>query len=158
MSNKPIDGKEKGSRFEREICADFSRWTGVPWDRTFRSGGGKVKGDIAPVNGSSIFCVELKRREKWSLEDFWYRKGEAWNWWTKLCKEAREGDQHPLLIAKRSRKEAVAVLDWFGEDKVIRGHLIVSGIPWLEHQGVIVVPYSALMASMAGPTICTVGS
>lgn len=106
-----INGREKGGRFEREIAKVFSEWTGEVWDRVFRSGGGKAKGDITPVNAGSRFCIELKRRECFSIDLLWQGKGEALEWWIKLKKEAREGKQMPMLIAKRNRSPTVVILD-----------------------------------------------
>lgn len=105
-----INGREKGARFERDMSKAFSDWTGCVWDRTFQSGGGKQKGDIAPVNGASSICVELKRREAWSLDQLLTSKGDIWEWWGKLKKEAREGRQHPVLVVKKNKLDALVVM------------------------------------------------
>lgn len=106
--------RDKGARFERSLAKDFSKWTGILWDRTFRSGGGDVKGDIAPVDSGTHFCVEIKNRESWRHSDLFNVQGEIFNWWDKLIEDAQHNQQLPLLVFKRNRHKALALLDRAG--------------------------------------------
>lgn len=106
---KKINGKAKGSLFEREICKKLEEITGVKWERTFRSGGGKVKGDINPVNRVNPFCIELKNRQSWSVDQFLSECKEVDKWWTKICEECSNFEA-PMLILKRNRLPALVMV------------------------------------------------
>ena len=123
---KGVNGKQKGAAFERKILKEFETWTGVRWQRTLLSGGGKEKADIAVVDGYTPFLVELKNRETFTYHQFfsYSERKPIWVWWAKLLKEqeymAQNTSKKPiLLIAKANRKpvmlicdaEAVALLD-----------------------------------------------
>lgn len=145
---KPINGKAKGSRYENTIAKDFTSLTNVLWDRTFRSGGGAEKGDIHPVGSLSQYCVEIKNRQSWSIDDLFHGKGEVIDWWMKLCKEARDGKQLPMLVCKRNRLPAVAVLRH--DSKIYAwllssGHLADQATLLNLDRGYVVLPYAALL-------------
>lgn len=106
-----LDGKAKGSRFERYLSKLHTEITGIPFDRTFRSGGGTQKGDIAPVQGNYFpFCIEAKHRENvWTIDNLIDKKGPLWDWWYKIKDEAKSIGVTPLLIAKRNRKPTLVM-------------------------------------------------
>jgi hypothetical protein len=110
--------RQKGSRAELEIAAMFKRW----WDpvnpsavfkRVPLSGGwgdadarGKFKaaGDVMTDCLRFGLCLEIKRREGWTLDTL--RRGKrspVWAWWRQCVRSAREVDRVPMLIFRKNR-------------------------------------------------------
>lgn len=108
--NSSINGRTKGASFERNIAKQLTTWSGQPFDRVFRSGGGIAKGDIAPAYGSWPFVAELKNRESWNHSDLWKGKGATWKWWDKVQEEANNANKHPMLILKKNRHDSLVCI------------------------------------------------
>ena len=120
-----INGKAKGNRFENDIAKLISTWTGTTFERTFRSGGGKVKGDIAPISSLNGWdcVVELKNRESWSIDSFLTLSGVAYEWLMKCWNECSP-EQSPVLIMKKNRQPARIII----EDTLLRS--FVGEVDW----------------------------
>ena len=101
------NGRRKGAEYERKMSKVLTLWSGVPFDRVFRSGGGKNKGDIGPAYGMWDFVLEIKNRESWNHSNFWERKGPIWMWWDKVSSEAGDANKVPLLILKKNHRDAL---------------------------------------------------
>ena len=101
------NGRRKGSKFELDMVKEFTKWTGIPWEKTFRSGGGKQKGDILPVNKGSRIILELKNRESWDHKNFFDGKGPIYSWWDKVVEEASSFQCEPVLILKKNYSKAL---------------------------------------------------
>lgn len=134
MATKVINGKAKGSRFENEVKKDFARWTGSKWERTFRSGGGEQKGDIAPVDLPQNFIVEIKFRQSWNPGQLLLGIGPFFDWWLKLKGECLES-QFPLLVLRRNHFSRLVALD-------SRGAALVESVcqPLCVLQGALIEP------------------
>lgn len=104
------NGRRKGAGYERKVAKILSQWSKVPFDRVFRSGGGKNKGDIGPAYGMWDFVLEIKNRESWSHSNFWDRKGPIWGWWDKVSNESSDANKLPLLILKKNHKSPLIMM------------------------------------------------
>jgi hypothetical protein len=121
-----VNGREKGRRAELEVAALVQAWwdplePGCRFVRTPQSGGWhgpdvraefKAGGDLMTTAKRWPFSVEVKRREKWNLDNLmagW--PSPAWGWWEQCCTAAREDGRLPLLFLRKSREPWWAVLD-----------------------------------------------
>jgi hypothetical protein len=124
-------GKNKGSQFEREVCAKLSLWiTGGQrkdclW-RSAMSGGratvhmkkGEVNrqaGDICAVapEGHVLtdrWYIECKHYKDLSLVGFFlFNRGTLYNFWKETVKQAAMHKRLPMLIAKQNGIEALVL-------------------------------------------------
>lgn len=115
-----MNGKAKGSGFERKIARELSLYLTAGKSKTelirsVLSGGWSVGqrngeawrqvGDLAP-NGPAgeefraHWAVECKHHRKISLYDFWTRssKDSLVGWWNKLVQDAGDAHVKPMLI------------------------------------------------------------
>lgn len=87
--------------------------------RTPRSGGWTQGRDLFNARGDVMvqhaprftWCVEVKRREAWSLQNF--EEGRAcpvWNWWEHACEDAAKAVQTPMLWMRQSRRPWIVVV------------------------------------------------
>ena len=120
-----VNGKAKGSQYERDICKLLSLWvsagekTDLYW-RSAMSGGRatvaaskgvlvRQAGDITAVSpeGHSLTdrCyLELKHYKSLDLEGFFLRgKGTLAGFWRETVKQAKRYERQPLLIARQNR-------------------------------------------------------
>jgi hypothetical protein len=114
-------GKQKGSKFEREVCRRLSLWVtdGAKGDVFWRSamsggratvGRGEVRqaGDIAAVAPEGYkFCdqwfIECKHVRTLNLDSFLIKHtGVLAKFWTKARREANRYRRHPLIIARQN--------------------------------------------------------
>lgn len=117
-------GKRKGSKFERSICRELSRWItkGVREDVFWRSSisggratvalrkGIKVRqaGDICAVaEEGNAFCdqwfIECKHLKSLKLDSFLIQNtGRLAKIWKKVLKQAKEHNRDPMLIAQQN--------------------------------------------------------
>lgn len=126
-------GKKKGSKFERTICKQLSRWVSESnredlfW-RSAMSGGratvakkGNVllrnlAGDITAVHAEGMsltgrWYIECKFYASLSIESFLLSgKGKLDTFWQVALREAVQYRKRPLLIAKQNNTPAIVVL------------------------------------------------
>lgn len=121
-------GKQKGSKFEREVCHRLSLWItdGEKIDcfwRSAMSGGratrarGKVRqaGDICAVapEGNEFadkWFVECKHVKSLDLDSFLIKSlGQLHRFWQVALKEARKYQRDPLIIAKQNGWPALVI-------------------------------------------------
>lgn len=131
-----VNGKQKGSAFERLVCKQLSLWVSegsqedVFW-RSAMSGGrstvafakgkrlAQQAGDIScihPIGQPFIdnFMVECKSYRDLQYEGLVSGKGTLANFW-QICKtEAWKYNKRPLLIAKQNQQPSIACVDYFG--------------------------------------------
>jgi hypothetical protein len=129
----PVNGKAKGSAFERTVCQQLSLWisAGKQKDLLWRSAmsGGRATvaqkrgdrlsnqaGDISAVHpdGHKLtdrFCIECKFYADLDLGAFWFGKGKLAQFWKETRDEAQNHFKRPLLIAKQNRLPAIVLLD-----------------------------------------------
>ena len=114
----PINGRQKGSRGERELAKTIEAWwqrlePDARFKRTPGSGGWsspdvrsafRTSGDLVTTAKRWPWCVEVKWRENWSRE--WLTQGRAspvWGWWRQCQKAALECDQWPAMFFRKNR-------------------------------------------------------
>src|SRR5574338_1536928 len=129
MTIPGVTSSRKGSKFERDIARDLSKWLGeektVFW-RSASSGAAATQsknkanashycGDlvsIAPVSQKFIdtFYVELKHRKDIEAHKVFTRNGFLWNTWLHTVEQAKDFNKLPLLIARQSRWETLVMI------------------------------------------------
>jgi hypothetical protein len=133
-----MNGKQKGSAYEREICKKLSLWIShgerddLLW-RSAMSGGratiqakkGKENksqtGDISPIDklGQSLtdrFIIECKFYNNLDIVSGIIKgKGVLWAFWRKLVKDSVAAGKKPMLIVKQNRLPTLMLTDQNGE-------------------------------------------
>lgn len=127
-----VNGKQKGSSFEREICVKLSKWItkGEKIDclwRSAMSGGratvkrGQVRqaGDICAVSSeghalTDHFYIECKAYKDINLDCLVKGKGVLLDFWGVAVKEAAYYNKVPMLIFKRNHWPIVVCIDESG--------------------------------------------
>lgn len=90
--------RNKGARFEREICKQIGEALGIKLSRTPRSGAWEhAKGDIYGFPG---YGVECKYQERVRIDE----------WWEQAERDCPEGDV-PLLVYRKNHTKSKVVLD-----------------------------------------------
>jgi len=117
-----VQGRKKGSTFERAIAKDVSDWTGVEFKRTPMSGGWAKTGDITPKKPKEMvnfpFNIECKNQQTFSTAALMESAldGELKNkafqsWWKQCTDDAKKSKRVPLLVMTKAN-EPVYVLMW----------------------------------------------
>jgi hypothetical protein len=112
--------KVKGNGGEREVAALIQPWwskvePGATFVRTPLSGGWgktrevragfKASGDLMTTATQFPFTIEVKRREKWTLERLLAGKASpVWPWWKQAQTQADEMGLTPLLWIRKNRQ------------------------------------------------------
>ena len=119
-----VNGKQKGSGFERECCKELSLWItdGKMEDCLWRSAmsGGRAtvarrkgqmvrqSGDICAVSPeghilTDKWFIECKNYRRLQLDQFLVKgTGDLATFWKKACEEAARDSKDPMLIAKQN--------------------------------------------------------
>jgi len=112
--------RQKGSRGEREVAHIIQEWwrkleRTAEFIRTPLSGGWqpnkkaaahfKANGDLMTTAAFFPFCVEVKWREQWSVDNFLDGKPTApWAWWVQTCTAAAKQDGDvPMMWMRKNR-------------------------------------------------------
>lgn len=121
-----VNGKQKGSRFERVICKWFTEWTGYEFNRVPASGGLRWKNaenitsDVACTDRkhSRKFCfsIECKSYKELNFEHIILEKKSCkiLKFWDQVCNDAKRSGKLPILIMKyngMNRGEAFVMID-----------------------------------------------
>lgn len=136
-----VNGKQKGSEFERQICKRLSLWlsNGKKDDCLWRSalsGGratigakkGKLNtsqvGDISAIDPMGQWLMDKFIVECKSYRDLDFqsgllkRKGLLHDFWRILKKQCKGTDRQPLLIAKQNNVPIIFLTTKLGEEKL----------------------------------------
>lgn len=114
------NGRDKGTRGERAVAGIMREWwkshePTAQFIRTPLSGGWqhgapgiaahfKACGDLMSTSQSFPFCVEVKWRENWSVDNFLDGKPNAsWGWWKQACEAALKQGSIPMMWMRRNR-------------------------------------------------------
>ncbi len=129
---RPGGSKQKGSKFEREICSTLSLWIShgkskdLLWRSSMSGGRGtlafgnwgrtiKPVGDICAIDPegfllTDVFFIECKHLKKLDLGKFLLMgKGPLAPIWAKAKEEAKKYMRSPMLIAKENGKPIIAI-------------------------------------------------
>ncbi len=103
-----VHGRNKGSKFERDIAKQVSAWSGMLFSRTPGSGSWAKTGDITPKNPKHMvkfpFSLELKNQKGFRTSALAQTAGTkkipAWlaGWWKQCQGDARKAKKIPLLV------------------------------------------------------------
>ena len=115
-----MNGRRKGNAAEREVARLCAGWwaqvePGCKFVRTPLSGGwggpelrGKffAAGDLMTTSKRWPFTVEVKRRERWKLQNLIAGKPcPVWGWWLQVQDAAAEEGRQPMLWFRKSREQ-----------------------------------------------------
>lgn len=158
-----VNGHAKGGRGEREVAHIIEPWwrklePSTEFVRTPQSGGwGKHQGhkvaahfaacgDVMTTAAQFPFCVEVKWRERWSIDNLLDSKPTPpWEWWRQCIASAVEqANSVPMLWLRKNRlrgsRDAFPWLVWvpldFVTDRTLSTPDILWAAPQLEHNGI----------------------
>jgi len=113
------NGRDKGRRGESDVAGLIREWwlrhePSALFIRTPLSGGWqhntkaaahfKACGDIMTTSPSFPFCVEVKWREQWSVNNFLDGKPtQPWQWWRQSIVAAQKQGEIPMMWFRRNR-------------------------------------------------------
>ena len=106
-----VNSRAKGVRGEDSVREILCNSSGYNFERTPGSGNGKIKGDLYIVGFKNKFCIEIKNYAESPLSDkiFTNKTNNLNVWWSKLCIQAKQCNQEPLLIFKYNRSKLFVV-------------------------------------------------
>ena len=106
MSTK---SKQKGAKFERDVCTILTKSLGKEFKRVPLSGSLEyLKGDVwCPTDTNFFpFCVECKHHREIPFNNLLTAKtSPIWEFWTQTIREAKVMDKAPLLVFKWDRSK-----------------------------------------------------
>ncbi len=109
MTSGGAAAREKGNKWERDVCKVFQTLWQCEFRRSPRSGGWDKRvapGDIIAINPDAGFplSVECKAQEGWSLDDMLFRpdKGTLPGFLRQAWGDALGAGLAPVLVAKRN--------------------------------------------------------
>ena len=99
-----VSPRQKGIRGEQQVLSMLNRLTEEEWTTTPGSGSGKIKGDLQVIGKYNLFCVEVKFYKDCGFNSKIYtqKSNNIYKWWSKLCKQAKDMKQEPLLIFREN--------------------------------------------------------
>ena len=95
----PINSKQKGARFERQVAGMFKDY-GYKAFRTAQYEG--KTGDCADVEGVPYIHLECKHQEKMKLYD----------WIAQAVRDSQKKKRIPVVIHKQNNKEVLVTMRW----------------------------------------------
>lgn len=103
-----VNGRQKGSTYERAIAKHFAKWSNSDVKRVPLSGGWAkeakfdVKNDLVSTDKYFPVGVECKKQEKWKMEDLLVnKKSKVFDWWEQVNEECVKW-RFPLLVFTRN--------------------------------------------------------
>jgi len=108
-----IDSRAKGARGEYLVRDMLREHIGHQFERIPASGAlAYLKGDLWVPHAKNRFCIEVKSYKDSPLSDKIFTQEKTNNltrWWIKLLRQAKEGEQEPLLFFKYNRSKVFIV-------------------------------------------------
>lgn len=114
-----VKGRDKGSKFERDIAEGVSDWTGYEFKRTPMSGGWAKTGDITPKDPKGMvyfqFNIECKNQKVFSTSFMMDCAGKDMNktikkWWKQCTDDAKKSKKVPLLVMTTVREPVFVMM------------------------------------------------
>ena len=114
-----VSGRNKGSKFERDVAKDVSDWTGVYFTRVPMSGGWNKTGDITPKDPKEMvhfqFNIECKNQKVFSTSSLMDCAGKGMNqaikgWWKQCTDDAIKSKKIPLLVMTTIREPVFVMM------------------------------------------------
>jgi len=102
-----VNSRRKGHDAEIRVAEMLKRIVGEEFIQTPGSGSGKIKGDLMVAHKHNLFTIEVKfyRDMAFNHKIFTQKSNTFVNWWSKLCRQATEMNQEPLLIFKENHSQ-----------------------------------------------------
>lgn len=103
-----VDSRQKGARAEYQVRDLFRKYTGHEWERTPQSGAlSYLKTDIYIPHCENCFAVEVKHYEEpiFDIKIFTNKSNKFAIFWDKVCEQADERLQEPILVFKHNRSK-----------------------------------------------------
>lgn len=115
---------KKGNTAELEVARILEPWwrqlePEATFVRTPRSGGWTQGRDLFDARGDLMvkgaprfpWCVEVKRRESWSLDNFEHgRACPVWGWWIRACEDAKQAGRLPMMWTRQNRRPWIVIV------------------------------------------------
>lgn len=143
------NGHVKGARGEREVAGILQEWwrrreTAAEFIRTPMSGGWnkgstarvhfQACGDVMTTSEKFPFCIEVKWREAWGVDNLLNgKRTPPWDWWLQTIEAAVEQGSTPMMWMRRNRLRdgtAFPWLVWLPLDYVKTRRLSDPDIAW----------------------------
>lgn len=125
-----INGKAKGTTFERTVAKLFSSALGVKLRRTPMSGGWShdnpaTAGDLVSIEGEFPYCVEAKCQEGWHFETL-FTSNHKWfdNWWEQTIREC-PASKIPILVFSRARQPIFSAVLYSDDWPCLQGNQLI---------------------------------
>lgn len=154
-----VNGHAKGSRGERFVAGTLQAWwrrreTTAEFVRTPQSGGWRKDtgarahfaacGDVMTTAAHFPFCVEVKWRENWSINNLMQgKRTPPWDWWLQSIDAAAEQGSVPMMWMRRNYqrgRKPFPWLVWLPLDYIGHARLSTPDMQWspevLEANGV----------------------
>jgi Holliday junction resolvase len=109
-----VDARAKGARGEYLVRDLLRSATGFDFERVPCSGAlHYLKGDLYIPNQANRFCIEVKNYAESPLNDkiFTSKTNNLVQWWTKICKQAKDTSLEPMLFFKYNRSKLFVVTE-----------------------------------------------
>lgn len=124
-----INGKAKGSNYERTVAKQFSQWSGLEFHRTPASGAlhwendTRVTGDIVPPPSIKFpFSIECKCREvPFDFDALLTGTSSIWEFWKQCLRDASRADLEPMLIFSKNRRHTYVMIEKHTADTLFKG-------------------------------------
>jgi len=102
-----MSSRSKGRYAELKVAKILSDYANLSFTQTPGSGSGKIKGDLHIIDHENVFTIEVKhyRDMAFNHKMFTQKTNNIVQWWNKLCKQAKEMKQEPLLIFKENHSK-----------------------------------------------------
>lgn len=141
-----VNSRAKGARGEylvRDLLRDY---TDLQFERVPSSGAlPYLKGDLYVPNEKNNFCIEVKNYETSSFTDKIFTQPKTNNllkWWHKICNQAENCNQTPLLFWRYDRSKIYVVTNI--EPKNVEKYVYMKWIgaymllaeDWLENENI----------------------
>lgn len=144
-------GKQKGASFERLTCRELSLWLsqGANEDLFWRSAmsGGRSTvaaakgkrlatqcGDISAIHplGAKLtdrFLIENKAYKDLNFVGLLLKRGKLADFWLETCKQARQYEKLPMLIAKQNQQPIIVCLNRVGQQILgLDAHIMIPSM------------------------------
>lgn len=125
-----INGRIKGSSFERKIAKIFQKWTGYEFRRTPQSGGwshnnADTSGDLICMEKGIDFPlhIECKNTESWNLQAILSNNCQPFYDWYKQVDKACPANKKPIIIFSKAYSPEYVTFykhDFFHAYKIIQ--------------------------------------
>lgn len=110
-----VDSRAKGARGEYLVRDMLREVTNLQFERVPNSGALEyLKGDLYVPHETNLYCIEVKFYKESPLCDKIFtqeKTNNLTNWWKKLCHQASNGNQAPLLFFKYNRSKVFVCTD-----------------------------------------------